>query len=76
MKLDYSYLVQGRTALMGFCIIWIYLFHITTKSIFLDSFSQIGWCGVDCFFLLSGIGLSYSLERDKNIIGFYKRRAF
>ena len=76
MKLDYSYLVQGRTALMGFCIIWIYLFHITTKSVFLDSFSQIGWCGVDCFFLLSGIGLSHSLERDKNVVGFYKRRAF
>lgn len=74
LKLDYSYIQNNRTALMGFCIIWIYFFHVTTNNPIIDPITQIGWCGVDCFFLLSGLGLSYSLSKDCNILQFYKRR--
>lgn len=74
LKLDYSYLLKYRTALMGFCIIWVYFFHVTTKTPLLDPLTQIGWCGVDCFFVLSGIGLSHSLNKDNKIGDFYKRR--
>lgn len=67
---------QYRSALMGVSIIWIFLFHSKNVGIpVYDSIQQFGWAGVDIFFFLSALGLSFSLEKDNDSFAFYKRRA-
>lgn len=69
-----------RAALMGFSILWIMFFH--SKIIFpdewlyfpLEFFKSIGYAGVEIFFLLSGLGLVFSLEKSESLVEFYKRR--
>lgn len=68
MKLLFKY----RAALMGFAALWIVFFHewqmlTTPESRFytLELFvKRIGFCGVDMFLLLSGMGMVYSLEKN------------
>ena len=60
-----------RGAIMGFAALWIFFFHewITlapSDSVlaFPEAFlKRIGFCGVDIFLLLSGIGLTYAIEK-------------
>lgn len=71
-----------RTELMGFATLLILIAHIhlivgdTQLTLFLYRWSVSQ--GVEMFFLLSGIGLSYSLssheKRNDSIIAWYKRR--
>lgn len=72
---------QWRTALMGFAALWIYIFHewkLATGSGFIHQclvlFKRLGFCGVDIFFLLSGIGLTYSYSKNQQILTFYSKR--
>ena len=74
-----------RKELMGLAALWIFMFHHwqcvleyivpNHKNIILfgRNLVSFGYCGVDMFFLLSGIGLVYSI--DKNTVpGFYVKR--
>ena len=68
-----------RTELMGFAIIWIMLFHGEEfyKGLKLPIFTFVigrGNVGVDIFLFLSGFGLYYSLNANKDTISFYRRR--
>ena len=66
-----------RSELMGFAILWIMSFHFEFIQIFPVHFlTQFGYAGVEIFMVVSGLGLYYSLEKDNNVIHFYKRRFF
>ncbi len=70
-----------RTHLMGIAALWIYIFHEWVPLApgipvlgFLEGFiKQIGFFGVDIFFLLSGMGLIRAIETH-SALTFYKRR--
>lgn len=74
--MDLNILSKYRSQLMGISIILIMVFHS-----FLDEDSNLCYqlistfdIGVEYFALLSAIGLTYSLLRDDNIVGFYRKR--
>ena len=64
-----------RSELMGMAIVWIMMLHFTFTQIKALGFvSQYGFAGVEIFLLVSGFGLFFSLEKDSNILTFYRRR--
>ncbi len=64
-----------RSELMGWSILWIMMLHFTfTQVAPLGFVAQYGFAGVDVFMLVSGLGLFYSLEKDSNVMRFYKKR--
>lgn len=67
-----------RSELMGLAILWVIFFHTKieiSKLLYpLIFLKNIGYVGVDLFFLLSGIGLSFSWFKDSKIFSFYKKR--
>ncbi len=71
-------LSKYRTELMGFGILWIVLFHskINFIGIFspLNYFKNLGYIGVEFFFILSGLGLCFSWYKKKSLISFYQKR--
>ena len=77
-----QFLTKYRVELMGLAMIWIVLYHsyINLSDIthpigkIISKIISIGYAGTDIFFLLSGLGLSFSLSKDKNISAFYKKR--
>jgi len=73
-------LIKYRAELMGMAIGWIILFHANIaipNTVFpLRFIHDIGYAGVDVFFLLSGIGLVCSISKDNSLIRFYKKRVF
>lgn len=74
--MSYSIISSKKQELMGIAILWIFLFHSRFgQDIFLlKDIVGFGSQGVDMFFFLSGLGLSYSLNRNSNIKKFYLRR--
>lgn len=70
-----------RTQLMGIAALWIYIFHEWIPLApgipiigFIEGFiKQIGFFGVDIFFLLSGMGLCHAIDK-YSLSEFYKRR--
>lgn len=68
---DLSLLFKYRKFLMGFAALWILMTHewqiVTNETSFFfvteNFIKRIGFCGVDIFLLLSGMGLYYSLEK-------------
>lgn len=72
---------KWRTALMGFAALWIYVFHewklgagtgIIHQGLVI--LKRLGFCGVDIFFLLSSIGLTYSYSKNHQLLNFYLKR--
>lgn len=72
-----------RSPLMGFAALWIYFYHewLTifdghVKIHWVENFfiKEIGFCAVDIFLFLSGIGVAYSLGKSHNTLSFYYRR--
>lgn len=63
-----------RSALMGLSIFCVYMFHSNPSSENLSSITRYGWLGVDVFIFLSALGCCYSLQKNNNILEFYKRR--
>ena len=59
-------------------MIWIMLYHSQINfPVFVGPVAlikSIGYAGVDIFFLLSGMGLSFSLSKNENILAFFKKR--
>lgn len=83
MKSSYYYLSRYRTEIMGFAILWVVWFHsevyltvfpISTINVFFDFAKRIGYCGVDIFLLVSGMGIYQSLQKN-NISTYIKNRA-
>lgn len=78
-------LSRYRNVFFGFAALWIVLFHCNELSFgfipfqpiaaALTSFKEFGNTGVDIFLLLSGFGLYYSMEKNGDILSFYKKRA-
>ncbi len=73
-------LSRYRGAIMGFAALWIFFYHEwqpmlqATGLAFTESFvKRIGFCGVDIFLLLSGMGLSYALEKERLHTFYYRR---
>lgn len=71
-------LSKYRSQLMGIAILWVAVSHANFACVHpLTIFLKLsGYGGVDIFLFLSGIGLYYSLEKNDNILSFYKRRAW
>ena len=64
-----------RSELMGWSILWIMMLHFTFNQVKpLGFIAQYGFEGVDIFLFVSGFGLFYSLDKDNNLIRFYKKR--
>lgn len=74
-------LTKYRGAVMGISALWILFFHewqlLSTEPGKLADFEnyikRIGFCGVDIFLFLSGIGLVFAIGK-KSILSFYYRR--
>lgn len=77
-QFDLALLSKYRTQLMGVAMLWVMFRH----SEFNDSESDFiirlihrsGYGGVDVFFLLSGLGLYFAYNKEKNIKVFFFRR--
>ncbi|MBO5342834.1 MAG: acyltransferase [Ruminococcus sp.] len=80
-KNGFELLTKYRSAIMGMAALWILFFHewqmtITEpgKAAEIESYiKRIGFCGVDIFLFLSGMGLVYAIGKS-NILTFYYRR--
>ena len=72
----FSDILNKKQELMGFAIIWVFLFHSKFgQNIFLiKEVIGFGSHGVDIFFFLSALGLSHSLSKHSNTLAFYSRR--
>lgn len=71
-------LTKYRTELMGLAILWIVFFH---SSIHIPDVLYViklvkgsGYAGVDIFFLLSGLGIAYSLSKSTTKKEFFIKR--
>ncbi len=81
---DFLLISKYRGALMGFASLWIIFFHEWLKvldnhpvgSAIEGYIKSIGFCGVDIFLLLSGIGLYFSINSKKksSLPMFYYKR--
>lgn len=73
---DLQVISRERSGIFGITILWIMLFHSSLSLSFppLHLLKSTGYAGVDLFFLLSGIGLYYSMEKDSSPLRFYKKR--
>lgn len=79
---DFFLINKYRTALMGFAAIWILIFHEWVpvfegfgKLQAAEEFvKRIGFCGVDIFLFLSGIGMTYAIKKSKSLSVFYYKR--
>lgn len=75
-KIDLSLLSKYRTECMGFAILFVLGVHSVDFGIvypfFLSKALKYGQIGVNIFFLLSGMGMYYSLKRGTK--GFYTKR--
>lgn len=68
-----------RSELMGVAILWIMLYHALLEFpgylLPLRIFKEVGYVGVDIFFLLSGLGIAYSLAKKPRVSDFFIKRA-
>ena len=76
----FALLKKYRSCLMGFAALWILFFHLWMPVLHVPVLSaveifikRIGFCGVDIFFFLSGMGLVYSIQ-SHTTLGFYYQR--
>lgn len=77
MKDDMKNLINShRSFVMGFSAVWIFVYHLWLMGVAEAGWKiplGLGYVGVDFFFLLSGMGLIYSIEK-RTTREFYVRR--
>lgn len=70
--MTFQIISKHRGRLMGVAALWIYIFHILPAPAFAEAagmgkvwwyIRNAGFCGVDMFLFLSGLGLAYHLHR-------------
>lgn len=75
-------LSKYRGAIMGFAALWILFFHewillseqSSTGAFNVEQFIKIiGFCGVDIFLMLSGLGLTFSIKKSSLPVFYLKR---
>lgn len=60
---------------MGWAIVWIMMLHFTFITIKpLGFIAQYGFAGVDIFMFVSGFGLYFSIDHNKNLLAYFKKR--
>ena len=60
---------------MGFSIIWIMMLHFQFEIVKpLGFIAQYGFAGVEIFMFVSGLGIYYSLDKNRQIIPYYLKR--
>ena len=82
----FKLIMQYRNVIMGIATIWIFIFHawipsfnnptgnITRFCHYIEEYiRKMGYCGVDIFLLLSGMGLTYAIKKG-SLARFYCRR--
>ena len=82
MIVSWNILSKYRSELMAVAILWIMTFHVVELKhnqlplVITDLYGVLfhGYIGVEIFLLLSGIGLYYSMQKDRDIWHFYKKR--
>lgn len=71
-----------RSVIMGFAALWILYFHVCGTVITIEHpiaawiesrIKRFGYGGVDIFFLLSGMGLTYAISKSKLYVFYYRR---
>lgn len=69
----YELISKNRNTIMGFAALWIFLFHsrfanplfdVPAYVSIMDFSRNIGFCGVDIFLFLSGIGVVQSIQKN------------
>ena len=74
-KINISDITDYRSELMGWSILWVMMLHFTFNQIKpLGFIAQYGFAGVDIFLFVSGFGLFHSLDKDNNLVRFYRKR--
>ena len=66
-------ILSNRSFLMGVAMIMVIVYHLFCWVYNPIGIFNIGYIGVDVFLFLSGLGLSYSYEKN-SIVHFYKNR--
>lgn len=77
----FDLLSKYRVPIMGLAALWILFFHAWRPALVgvpilgtIENYLQkLGFCGVDIFFFLSGIGLTYSIKKTTLGKYYYKR---
>lgn len=69
-------IVNYRNVWMGIAMLYVVFFHssFSLPHVFFEYIKELGYCGVDICIFASGIGCYYSLSKDSDVLGFYKRR--
>lgn len=69
-------ILKFRNVWIGIAMVWIVFYHsgfsITSEPLLM--LKEFGYGGVDICLFASGVGCYYSLDRDPNILRFWKRR--
>lgn len=76
-KTEAHLISRYRSELMGIAMLWVMLFHcfyVTPAQPVLKAFKEIGFCGVDIFIVMSGMGQYVSLKKDGKLGSYYYRR--
>ena len=73
--INFKDISRYRSELMGWSILWIMMLHFTFNQIKpLGFIAQYGFAGVDIFIFVSGFGLFFSLDKNDDLITFYRKR--
>ncbi len=76
-KTEAHLISRYRSELMGVAMLWVMLFHCFYVSIdqpLLKAVKDIGFCGVDIFIVMSGMGQYVSLTKSGKLKDYYSRR--
>ena len=76
LQFELRYISKARNFIYGITILWIVFFHcgLSVNNIVFQTIKAYGDCGVEIFFLMSGICLYFSYQHYTNVLSFYKRR--
>ena len=79
-QINMEQVLKHRDEIYGLLAIWIMCFHIDSSCYsipnipLLKNFINIGNAGVDVFLFLSGYCLYLSLNRNSNVVNFFRKR--
>ena len=74
--MKYADLYKYRSVWMGFAISWIFFYHMgfEINVPIISQFKEIGYTGCDIFLFSSGLGIYYSLDKNDDVLKYFKKR--